>query len=173
MGRCGRIAEMHLGVEDIAHRTEVSALEGFHSGRVGLDHVASTDDLVVHGNHGTAVSGFLEAATTTALYKFFGPSADKPVEGNMAPTKTIGLRALGSQVNKIGRFFHRVRTVRDNETINLVAVFIDRLHELEPHIIGHNAALDCCTTCFGMTFATSAKAGTAATKWFTETLPAV
>ena len=40
-------------------------------------------------------------------------------------------------MNEVGRFFHRVRAVRHYEAVDLVAVGVDLLHELKPHVIGH------------------------------------
>ncbi|MNT86046.1 hypothetical protein D3C72_2262910 [compost metagenome] len=40
------------------------------------------------------------AASSTALYKLIGPSADRAVDGRMAPTSTTGLRLLTTRFRK-------------------------------------------------------------------------
>ena len=40
-------------------------------------------------------------------------------------------------MNEVGRFFHRVGTVRHHETVVLLTVLVDRLDELQPNVVGH------------------------------------
>ena len=132
----------HLVVEDRANLAEVSGNEGFRLNRVGLHQVAGADNDVVHGNHNALLSRFLCSGRQNSVVKVTRAVSTETGGGEHGANEHHRLLALDGQVEEVSGFFHRVRAVRDHKAVDLTAISIDGLGELEPHVVGHILGTD-------------------------------
>ena len=126
-----------LAVEDRAETAVVAALEGFGLHRVGLDDVAGADDGVVHRDDDAEVGRFLRGGRQNGVVEVARTVGGETRGGKHGAHHDDRLRALLRELQEVGRFFHRVGAVRDDEAVILAAVLVDRLGEREPDFVGH------------------------------------
>ena len=117
----GITIELWHAIIHIAKSTEFRSFERINRSRVGFRDITSAIDLVIQDNQNTMASCFRIGSNTNCIQKVHWTICADCRSRTHCTRNNYWFIALDGQVQEICRFLKRIRTVRDDDTIDIAA----------------------------------------------------
>ena len=129
----GKIDEIGNVVLHVPYEPRIRAPESRHVGGIGLGDVEGGRNLVVHRHHDALASGLAARSQRDGIDEIKRPVGTHCRCGPHGFDEDNGLVNLDDKIEKVRRLFKRIRTVRDDDTLDVVLCqqFVDSVGERE------------------------------------------